>query len=236
MAYATVIDPRLGEVRISFRRGTSRVSARWDKGRAHLIVPAGLDIKEAMEYLERARPYFEQSRKPPMFAIGRDIPIDRGPVIRIVADAGARATVNARMARDGGAVIGIGLDFDMGDPQADGIISRMLIRVAVRLAPGIILPELDAEVSRLGLIPRSTGISRGHKVLGHCNARGDIAISAICLFLPYELRRYIYCHELAHLTEMNHSPRFHALCDRYLSGHEAELSRKVDRYAWPLLR
>lgn len=124
----------------------------------------------------------------------------------------------------------------MADPQSDGVISRLLKRVATRLAPGILVPEARAEAVRLGLKPRSLSISGGHKVLGHCSSGGDIAISSICVFLPFELRRYIYCHELAHLSEMNHSDRFHALCNRYLGGREAELSRMVNKYEWPILR
>ena len=236
MAYATIIDPTLGEVRISFRRGTSRVSARWDKGRALLIVPATVDMNGALAFLEKARPYFEQSRRPAKFGVGRELVIDRGPTVRFEHDAAHPNSVTARMARDGGVVIGIGTEFDMADPQSDGVISRLLKRVATRLAPGILVPEARAEAVRLGLKPRSLSISGGLKVLGHCSSGGDIAISSICVFLPFELRRYIYCHELAHLSEMNHSDRFHALCNRYLGGREAELSRMVNKYEWPILR
>ena len=43
-------------------------------------------------------------------------------------------------------------------------------------------------------------------------------------------------HELAHLLEMNHSPRFHALLDSYLGGSEATLTRRLRTYRWPILR
>ena len=32
----------------------------------------------------------------------------------------------------------------------------------------------------------------------------------MCVFLPYRLREYIICHELAHLTHFDHSAEFHA--------------------------
>lgn len=56
------------------------------------------------------------------------------------------------------------------------------------------------------------------------------------VFLPLELSDYVIYHELAHLTEMNHSPRFHALLDSYLGGREAELVRKLKGFVWPVLR
>jgi hypothetical protein len=56
------------------------------------------------------------------------------------------------------------------------------------------------------------------------------------VFLPQELRDLIILHELAHLSEMNHSPRFHALLDTYLDGREALLRNLLRNYAWPILR
>ena len=56
------------------------------------------------------------------------------------------------------------------------------------------------------------------------------------MFLPQELRDYIVLHEIAHLSEMNHSPRFHAVLDGYLGGREAILVNRLKTYSWPVLR
>ena len=44
---------------------------------------------------------------------------------------------------------------------------------------------------------------------------GDI----IDTLLPEELRDYVMLHELCHLKEMNHGPRFHALLESVCPGH-----------------
>ena len=56
------------------------------------------------------------------------------------------------------------------------------------------------------------------------------------MFLPEPLVRYIICHELAHLTHMNHSPEFHALVNTYTNGQEKVLEQQLKRFVWPIVR
>ena len=74
--------------------------------------------------------------------------------------------------------------------------------------------------------------------LGHCTAREPrtIQLSRNLMFLSERLVRYVICHELAHLTHMNHSPEFHALVDRYTGGRERELEQELKHYPWPIVR
>ena len=52
---------------------------------------------------------------------------------------------------------------------------------------------------------------------GSCNVRtGGINLNTLLACWPQECLEYIVVHELAHLYEANHSPRFHAIVERYL--------------------
>lgn len=52
---------------------------------------------------------------------------------------------------------------------------------------------------------------------GSCNVRsGSINLNALLACWPKECLEYIVVHELTHLLEANHSPRFHALVGKFL--------------------
>lgn len=55
---------------------------------------------------------------------------------------------------------------------------------------------------------------------GSCSHRGNLSFSWRMIFAPYEVLEYLVAHEMAHLREMNHGPRFWnlvgELCPNYL--------------------
>lgn len=61
---------------------------------------------------------------------------------------------------------------------------------------------------------------------GSCSAKGNINLNLRLLTLPQELQDYVMLHELCHLKELNHSPRFHALLEQVCPGHR-ELEKQL---------
>lgn len=51
---------------------------------------------------------------------------------------------------------------------------------------------------------------------GSCNRKGDLNFTYRLLFTSEEIVDYVVVHELAHLKEMNHSPRFWAVVEQYM--------------------
>ena len=112
------------------------------------------------------------------------------------------------------------------------MISRAMEYMAYKVLP----PFARQVADELGLKPAGFEIGRGMRKLGHCTTRKIIQLSRNLMFLPEPLVRYVICHELAHLTHMNHSPQFHALCDQYTGGHEKELEQQLRQFRWPILK
>ncbi len=94
-------------------------------------------------------------------------------------------------------------------------------------------PRLRELGERLGV--RYSGVSiRGQKTRwGSCSSTGTISLNWRLMMVPPEVSDYVLIHELTHLKEMNHSPRFWSLvedaCPRYreyerwLDQHQLEL-------------
>lgn len=233
---ATVIyDPELGDIQITPRRSTSRISARWRDGHLLVITPYGVSRTRILEAIEAMRPRLLPGKPQPMFEIGRPLHLD-GPYtyyLEHTSLTSGRITAHPMAA---GMVLRISSDLIPGTPQTDTAISRLMIRTAHCAATAIILPRARELAHSLNLEVREWAISHGRRTLGTCTRDRRITLSSLLLFLPAHLRDYIIYHELAHLTEMNHSARFHRLCDTYCSGREAELIKELRTYRWPILR
>lgn len=65
---------------------------------------------------------------------------------------------------------------------------------------------------------------------GSCSSLGNINLSLWLMLLPGELSDYVIKHELAHLDEMNHGPRFWARLDAMTDGRARLLRRERDAY------
>lgn len=93
-----------------------------------------------------------------------------------------------------------------------------------------------------GFVYNRVAIRNQRRCWGSCTSLKNLNFSYRLLFLPPELADYVIVHELCHLKELNHSPRFWALvaetipeyqlCRRALRQYDyisATVSAKVSR-------
>lgn len=60
---------------------------------------------------------------------------------------------------------------------------------------------------------------------GSCTGRGAITLNTRLVELPVDLIDYVILHELCHLREMNHGPRFYALLESICPAWKAQRAR-----------
>ena len=80
---------------------------------------------------------------------------------------------------------------------------------------------------------RSMRLSNARSRWGSCHVSGRISLNWRLIQLPPHLVDYVVVHELAHLREMNHSPRFWSLVGRIIPDYQArrrELRREAHQY------
>jgi predicted metal-dependent hydrolase len=73
----------------------------------------------------------------------------------------------------------------------------------------------------LGLHVSSVGLSDAQTRWGSCGSNGRILLSWRLMMLPPHLIDYVAAHELAHLRELNHSPRFWDIVALLYPDHRA---------------
>ena len=125
---------------------------------------------------------------------------------------------------------------DLDNEDVKRTLSTVIGRAMDVQAHAALLPLAQRVADELELKPASFEIGRGMRKLGHCTTKGVIRLSRNLMFMPEELIRYIICHELAHLTHMNHSPQFHALVNQYTGGQEKQLEKQLRNFHFPLLK
>lgn len=221
-------------VRFGVTASARGVTARWHGTYLGVTVPPGARTATVMKSLEGMAPKILAKRPTLTYTEGETLTFDG--LSCLISRQSLKPYSVALTGTTFAPTIGVGSGMSMDDPQVTAMVSRMLLIVARKTAPHLLLPMAREYAAALNLQPRQWKISHGHRTLGTCRPDGTISLSEVLVFLPLHLRMYIIAHELAHLTEMNHSPRFHALCDAYCGGQEKRFIKELKQYKWPILR
>ena len=91
----------------------------------------------------------------------------------------------------------------------------------------LVAPRVATYARRVTHAPPTVRLSNARSEWGSCNAHGEIRLNWRLVQLPPALAEYVVAHEVAHLVELNHSPRFWALVETLLPGHAA-LRRELE--------
>lgn len=92
---------------------------------------------------------------------------------------------------------------------------------ALKAKARAVLPEKVAYWSeRMGLVPTGLKITTARKRYGSCSGKNSLCFSCFLMNCPEEAVDLVVVHELCHIREKNHGPRFYALLERYLPDYK----------------
>jgi predicted metal-dependent hydrolase len=197
-------------------------------GTARVTIPRGGSTAVARQFVERHAAWLErelqrlqtQPRKPVVWKIGTEIFL-RGDAVRI--EAGLNREVET--VRFGSESVRV------SDPAAD---LRLAIEGHLRqLATRELPPRVLELAARHGLTVRRVTVRSQKSRWGSCSRRGTISLNWRLIQTPAFVSDYICLHELMHLRQMNHSPRFwremervcpdYRMAERWLKEHSGLL-------------
>lgn len=200
-------------IEIVLRRSTRarRISLRVSSidGKVTLTCPPGAAESEALNFAEEKADWLRNNlaNRPDevRIGLGADVPIE-GRSMRIVAGAGRAVT----MGQDEVAV--------PGPPE----------RVAARLqgflkehARARLVEASDRYAAILGKGYSRITLRDTRSRWGSCSSHGGLMYSWRLIMAPAHVLDYVAAHEVAHLSEMNHSPHFWAEVERLYGDHSA---------------
>ena len=222
-------------IKIHYRRNARRIIARrCSDGTVRITVPYGFDIETNKGIIDNLIERITQAtvsepERKPLFYDGYKLELE-GITFNINYTTKNATTISATYKQIDGHTTGqiyVPHTLELENINTEKRISDMMVRIAAKVGDTLILQRAEEISRRLNVHPKKWKIGRGRRTLGTCHTDGSITLSALLAFLPAELQEFVICHELAHLSEMNHSERFHNLCNSYLKGRETERARLV---------
>ena len=230
-------DREFGKIYVELRRGMTSVRFTYHAD-GHLLMraPLGISVAELQRVVNLDRERLRQLPRPQSvtFHVGQTIECYK---CRVVIGSQNRMPGYILNHWEGDTLhLQVHESADLGDDGVKRTISSVIGRAMDVQARAVLLPLARQVASELGLQPAGFEIGRGMRKLGHCTSKKVIQLSRNLMFMPEGLIRYIICHELAHLTHMNHSPEFHALVNRYTGGHERDLERQLRQFRFPVMK
>jgi predicted metal-dependent hydrolase len=196
-----------------------------------LVVPHGTQPAHVAAFVQQHRPWIERARKE-LATRGPEAAERLPSAVRLAAiDRTWRVQYRHERGRSAGChALGDRLEVRTRDAHhrdaAEPLRHWLLQQAAAHLKPWLM-----REALRLDCRPRAVQVRLQRTRWGSCSSAGTISLNAGLLFLEPELVRYLFVHELCHLTALDHSTRFWRAVERFEPEYRV-LDRALTA-AWP---
>lgn len=198
-------------ITVTENRRATRMTLRIEPGgRAlKLTIPYGLHHRRVDEFLERHQTWLEQRfakiTEPSTLEHGAMIPL-RGVPHRIVHTGKLRGLTKLDKDETGAPIISIS-----GLPE---LTSKKLLKFLKEEARADLERLVAYHASFVKKPVKSISLKDTRSRWGSCSHEGNLSFSWRIVMAPESVIDYLAAHEVAHLDQMNHGPKFWALCHK----------------------
>ena len=203
-------DPAI-EVRLRRHAAARRMVLRIPRagGGPSLTLPLAATLAAARAFLREQEPWLRRH----MAARPEGVPVGEGTELPI---GDARLTVRGHAGRR--LFVADGVLHVPGRPA--GLAPRVgaFVKDAARRGCA---SAVERHAARIGRAPRRISLRDPRSRWGSCTEGGDLMFSWRLALAPSAVLDYVVAHEVAHLAELNHSPRFWAEVRRLCPDFEA---------------
>jgi predicted metal-dependent hydrolase len=208
---AVVFDQAVYLVRMRRHRQARRYTLRIDAAAREVVltIPPRGSVKEAKEFAQKHGGWIaarlKRLPKATPFADGSDVPL-RGVPHRITHRRGERGTVWTELSARGDRLLCVA-----GEPAH---VNRRIIDFLKREAARDLAVASRRCASALGVPIKRICVRDQTSRWGSCSNTGVLSFSWRLILAPSFVLDYLAAHEVCHLVELNHSPRFWRLVER----------------------
>jgi predicted metal-dependent hydrolase len=201
-------------VSIRVSRRARRVGLRIDMAerRVELVLPPGVPASQGLRFLA-TKPGWIAAR---LKALPPQVPFSEGAIVPVFG-------VPHRVCREIDAAMPPVAIVD-GEIRVRGDPAHLARRVRdhfVALARSEFAVRARRSAARIGHNVARVNVRDTKSRWGSCSVRGNLSFSWRLIFAPEPVIDYVVAHEVAHLAEMNHGPRFWHLVESLSPGNAA---------------
>ena len=80
-------------------------------------------------------------------------------------------------------------------------------------------PKIAYWGEQMGVAPTGFKVTTAQRRYGSCSGKNSLCFSCFLMNCPEEASELVVVHELCHIREKNHGPRFYALLEQYLPDY-----------------
>ncbi len=232
MERVEIDDPQLGRILVHRKRNVKRFIVKYREGRLEVSVSSSTSMPQVRSLIDEHRTSIEALVARAQQNHTQRKVLQAGDVLHTQLGEITIATHQSNTASLSDGVLYYPQSCDVTRDDVQQLMKRILKRY-LKYKAAHIYPQRVAQLAqKVGLKPPTVAIGDGRQRLGSCSRHGEVRLSCLLLLLPSHLMDYVIRHELAHLTHFDHSPAFHALCNRYCKGRASELEKELRAFVW----